>query len=217
MEVILMERVEKLGQMGDVVSVKNGYARNFLLPRNKALRATKENMASFENQRNELETRNLERKQEAEAVSQKMTDVKITLIRQAGETGQLYGSVSARDVAAELTETGFKTEHSQVVMERPIKLLGLHDIRVVLHPEVSLTVEANVARSSEEAELQAQGISLTDDDKFEEEEVDLAAEAEEIFEKPAADDDSDGEAGDEAGDSAAGEAEAEAGDEQPRT
>jgi len=213
MEVILMERVEKLGQMGDVVSVKSGYARNYLLPRNKAIRSTKENMAHFEGQRKELETRNLERKQEAEAVAEKMVGVKITLIRQAGETGQLYGSVSARDVAVELTENGFKTEHSQVVMDRAIKLLGLHDVRIVLHPEVILTVEANVARSIDEAELQARGVSLTEDDRFEEEEVDLAAEAEEVFQSPPADASSN----DEAGDSAATEAEADTTEEKPNT
>jgi large subunit ribosomal protein L9 len=173
MEVILLERVEKLGQMGDVVNVKNGYARNFLLPRKKALRATKSNISYFETQRKDLEARNLENRAEAEAVAGKMEGAKVILIRQAGETGQLYGSVSARDIAISLTEDGYKVERSQVVLDRPIKILGLHEIRVVLHPEVSQLIEANVARSPEEAELQAQGIVIgeQDDDKDEVAEV----------------------------------------------
>jgi large subunit ribosomal protein L9 len=181
MEVILLERVEKLGLMGDVVNVKNGYARNFLLPRKKALRATKNNIGIFETQRQDLEARNLENKKEAEAVAAKMEGAKVVLIRQAGETGQLYGSVSARDVALALSEEGFKLERSQVVLDRPIKILGLHDIRVVLHPEVSQSIEANVARSTEEAELQAQGIVVgeQDDDEDEAEEV-FAQEAEAV-------------------------------------
>jgi large subunit ribosomal protein L9 len=186
MEVILLERVEKLGQMGDVVNVKNGYARNFLLPRKKAPRATKSNISYFETQRKDLEARNLENRAEAEAVAGKMEGAKVVLIRQAGETGQLYGSVSARDIAVSLTEDGYKVERSQVVLDRPIKILGLHEIRVVLHPEVSQLIEANVARSPEEAELQAQGIVIGEQDV----DIDEAAEvsAEEAAEVEASED-----------------------------
>jgi len=195
MEVILLERVEKLGQMGDVVNVKNGYARNFLLPRKKALRATKSNISYFETQRKDLEARNLENRAEAEAVAGKMEGAKVVLIRQAGETGQLYGSVSARDIAVSLTEDGYKVERSQVVLDRPIKILGLHEIRVVLHPEVSQLIEANVARSPEEAELQAQGIVIgeQDDDKDEAAEVSAeeAAEVEASEDGDSVNDDSD--------------------------
>lgn len=161
MEVILLERIEKLGQMGDVVAVKNGYARNYLLPQGKALRATENNMKHFENQRAELEARNLERKTEAEAVAERMSGAKIVLVRQAGETGQLYGSVSARDVADGLSEAGYKVARTQVVLDRPIKELGIHDIRVALHPEVSVNVSVNVARSEAEAEQQEAGVEET--------------------------------------------------------
>ncbi len=157
MEIVLLERVEKLGQMGDVVKVKDGYARNYLLPQNKALRATKENLSRFEVGRVELEAHNLERRQEAEAVSEKMQGARVVLVRQASDMGQLYGSVSARDVAEALVEKGYRTERQQVVMDRPIKTLGIHAVRVVLHPEVSITVEANVARSKAEAEQQDAG------------------------------------------------------------
>jgi large subunit ribosomal protein L9 len=154
MDVILLERVEKLGQMGDVVKVKDGYARNYLLPRQKALRATKQNLTRFESGRVELETQNLERRNEAEAVAGKMDGTRVVLVRQASDMGQLYGSVSARDVAEALAEAGFQTGRQQVVMDRPIKTLGIHSLRVVLHPEVVVTVEANVARSEAEAEQQ---------------------------------------------------------------
>ena len=157
-DVILLERVEKLGQMGQVVKVRPGYARNYLLPQKKALRATKDNLAYFETQRAQLEAVNLERRSEASEVAQKLDGVKVVLVRQAGESGQLYGSVSARDIADAVTEAGFTIEKRQVVLERPIKTLGLHPVRVVLHPEVSVTVSANVAQSAEEAAMQAQGI-----------------------------------------------------------
>ncbi len=155
MEIILLERIEKLGQMGDVVTVKPGYARNFLLPKKKALRATKDNLKVFEAQRSQLEAQNLERKSEAERVSEKLDNLQVVMIRQAGDTGQLYGSVTARDLAEAVTEAGFTVERSQVVLDKSIKMLGLHPIRVRLHPEVAVTVVANVARSETEADAQA--------------------------------------------------------------
>jgi len=157
-QVILLERVEKLGQMGQVVDVRPGYARNFLLPQKKALRATKDNLAYFETQRAQLEAQNLARKSEAEQVAQKLDGLSVIIIRQAGESGQLYGSVSARDIADAVTDAGFTIEKRQVILDRPIKNLGLHAVRVVLHPEVSVTVTVNVAQSAEEAEMQAKGI-----------------------------------------------------------
>jgi large subunit ribosomal protein L9 len=157
-ELILLERVEKLGQMGQLVNVKPGYARNYLLPQKKAMRATKENLAYFESQRTQLEAVNLERKSEAELVGRKLDGVSVVIVRQAGESGQLYGSVSARDLADAVTEAGFTVEKRQIVLDRPIKNLGLHAVRVVLHPEVSVTVTANIAQSAEEARMQAQGI-----------------------------------------------------------
>jgi large subunit ribosomal protein L9 len=156
MEVILLERIESLGQMGDVVSVKPGYARNYLLPRKKALRATEENRHRFEEQRTQLEAVNLELRSEAEQVAGKFKGLKVVLLRQAGEAGQLYGSVNARDVADEITEAGFTIQRQQVQLANPIKALGLYDVRVDLHPEVSVTVNVNVARTLEEAEIQAQ-------------------------------------------------------------
>ncbi len=155
MEVILLERIESLGQMGEVVSVKPGYARNYLLPRKKALRATDENRRQFEEQRTQLEAVNLEQRSEAEQVAAKFEGLKVILLRQAGEAGQLYGSVNARDVAGEVTEAGFTVERQQVQLANPIKALGLYDVRVDLHPEVSVAVNVNVARTSEEAEVQA--------------------------------------------------------------
>lgn len=157
MEIILLERVGKLGQIGDVVNVKNGYARNFLLPQRKALRATKANMAVFEAQRKEIEANNLKAKTEAEAVAKKMDDVSVVLIRQAGESGQLFGSVSARDIAGALEEAGYQVDKGQVILNRAIKILGLNDVAVRLHAEVDITVTVNVARSVEEAEIQAAG------------------------------------------------------------
>ena len=154
MEVILLERVEKLGQMGDVVTVKDGFARNFLLPSKKALRATDSNKAAFEADRARLEAENLERKSEAEKVAAAMTDVKVVMIRAAGESGQLYGSVSSRDIAEAVTEAGVSINRNQVVLDRAIKTLGLHDVVIRLHPEVSETVVVNIARSADEAETQ---------------------------------------------------------------
>lgn len=155
MQVILLERIEKLGQMGEVVKVKPGYARNFLLPKKKALRATDENLKVFESQRTQLEADNLERRGEAEAVAGKLDGLSIVLIRQAGEGGQLYGSVTARDVAQALNAEKVKVERSQVQLDKVIKVLGLHPVRVRLHPEVSVTITVNVARSEEEASAQA--------------------------------------------------------------
>ncbi len=151
MEVVLMERIEKLGIMGDVVTVKNGFARNFLLPQGKALRATKANMESFELQRTQLEARNLEQRKEAEAVAARMDEVSIVLVRQASESDHLYGSVSFRDIAESLTEAGYAVERKQVILDQPIKTVGLTKVRIVLHPEVSVTIQVNVARSEEEA------------------------------------------------------------------
>lgn len=158
MEVILLERIERLGQMGDVVNVKAGYARNYLLPKGKAMRATKGNLEHFEQQRVDLEARNLEQRQEAEAVAAKMQGVKIVLVRQASDTGQLYGSVSARDIAAALSEAGYHVNRQQVTLDRPIKTLGIHPVRIVLHPEVAVSIDCNVARSEAEAEQQEAGI-----------------------------------------------------------
>jgi large subunit ribosomal protein L9 len=157
-DLILLERVEKLGQMGQVVKVKPGFARNYLLPQKKAMRATKENLAYFETQRAQLEATNLQRKAEASEIAGKMKDVSVVLVRQAGETGQLYGSVAARDIAEAVTAAGFTVEKRQIVLDRPIKTLGLHSVRVMLHPEVFVTVTANVAQSEEGARMQAAGI-----------------------------------------------------------
>ena len=156
MDVILLERIEKLGQMGDVVKVKPGYARNFLLPQKKALRATKANMERFEAERTQLEAQNLERRSEAESVAEKIEGLRVVLIRQAGESGQLYGSVNPRDIAEAVTEAGIKVDRNQIRMDKVIKVLGLHPVQVRLHPEVVVSIEANVARSEEEAELQAE-------------------------------------------------------------
>jgi len=158
LDVILLERVENLGQMGQVVKVRPGFARNFLLPQKKALRATKENLTYFEKQRAQLEAQNLTRKKEAEEVAEKLNGLKIVLIRQAGESGQLYGSVSARDLSDAVTAAGFTIGRGQVVLEKPIKTLGLFPLKVVLHPEVAVQVTANIAQSAEEAEMQAEGI-----------------------------------------------------------
>ena len=157
-QVVLLERVEKLGQMGQVVNVKPGYARNFLLPKRKALRATKENLAYFEKQRAQLEAQNLKRRGEAEGVAEKLKGLQVVIIRQAGESGQLYGSVSARDIAEAVTAAGFTIERQQVILDRTIKTLGLHEVRIALHPEVVVNISANVAQSPEEAEMQAKGI-----------------------------------------------------------
>ena|ERR1700722_4197350 len=157
-DVILLERVEKLGQMGQVVKVRPGYARNYLLPQKKALRATKDNIAYFEQQKTQLEANNLDRRSEAEEVAKKLNGISVVIIRQAGESGQLYGSVSARDISDGVTAAGFTINRGQVVLEKPIKTLGVHKLRVALHPEVSVQVSVNVAQSPEEAEMQAKGI-----------------------------------------------------------
>jgi large subunit ribosomal protein L9 len=182
MQVVLLERITKLGQMGDVVTVKDGYARNFLLPQGKALRANKSNLERFENERAQLEARNLEQKSEAESVKAKLDGETVIIIRQSGETGQLYGSVSPRDIAEALTEKGFNLERGQIGLDSPIKILGLHETNVTLHPEVSSTVVVNVARTKEEAERQSKGEDVTIE-KIEEEEIML--QAEEVFEEGA--------------------------------
>jgi large subunit ribosomal protein L9 len=161
MQVILLERIGRLGQMGDVVNVKDGYARNFLLPQKKALRATQENIARFDKNRSQLEARDLELKKEAEAVAAKLGGQAFVVIRQAGDTGQLYGSVATRDIAEVVTAGGFSIDRRQVVLDRPIKVLGIHPIRVQLHPEVVVQVALNVARTAEEAERQARGEDVT--------------------------------------------------------
>lgn len=150
-EVVLLERIEKLGFMGDVVTVKPGYARNFLLPQHKALRATKENLAVFESRKAKLVADNLVRKKDAENAAGKMADLKLTLIRQAGESGQLYGSVTARDLAEKVTEAGFTIHRSQVLIETPIKTTGLHKVRISLHPEVVISATLAVAQTIDEA------------------------------------------------------------------
>ncbi|AJE46388.1 50S ribosomal protein L9 [Celeribacter indicus] len=160
MEVILLERVAKLGQMGDVVTVKDGYARNFLLPQEKALRASDANIKAFEAQKAQLEARNLETKKEAEALAAKLDGQKFVVIRSASDAGSLYGSVTTRDAADAATENGFSLDRKQVALKAPIKELGLHEVSVVLHPEVEATIILNVARSAEEAELQAEGKSI---------------------------------------------------------
>ena len=161
MEVILLERVEKLGAIGDVVRVKDGFARNYLLPQGKALRATEANRKRFERERAQLEARDLELKGEAQAVAAKLDGHSFIVIRQAGDTGQLYGSVSTRDIATAVTEGGFSIERRQVMLDRPIKTLGLHDVRISLHAEVIPHVTVNVARSVDEAARQARGEDVT--------------------------------------------------------
>ena len=184
MEVILLERISRLGQMGDVVRVKDGYARNFLLPMGKALRASDANRKKFESQRTELEARNLERRTEAQAVDERLNGKSYIVIRSAGETGQLYGSVSARDIAEVLEAAGIHISRSQVNLVAPIKAIGLHKVAIVLHPEVESSITLNVARSSDEAERQTKGEDLTvrESDKLPDEPVleDVSA----MFEKP---------------------------------
>src|SRR4051812_23523117 len=160
MEVILLERVEKLGAIGDVVKVKNGFARNYLLPNKKALRANESNRKLFEANRARIESDNADRRADAEKASKTVDGKSVQLIRQASNTGQLYGSVSARDIVDALDASGAKVTKSQVVLDRPIKAIGLHEIRIALHPEVAVTVKVNVARSPEEADLQAQGVDV---------------------------------------------------------
>jgi large subunit ribosomal protein L9 len=194
MEVILLERIGRLGQMGDVVNVKDGYARNFLLPQRKALRATAENRARFDTERAQLEANNLELKKEAEAVAGKLEGKVFVAIRSAGDTGQLYGSVSTRDIAEVVTAGGFTIERRQVILERPIKTLGLHETRVALHPEVIVKVTLNVARSEDEAERQQRGEDVT---VVKEEKLELETFDPDMFEEGAA---PGGEAAEEKGD-----------------
>ena len=160
MDVILLERVEKLGAIGDVVTVKDGFARNFLLPRKKALRANEANKKVFEANRARIEAENANRRAEAEVESKTFENATVTLIRQASNVGQLYGSVAVRDLVEALVADGHKVNKSQIVLDRPIKAIGLYDVRVALHPEVAVTVKVNVARSPEEAEMQAQGVDV---------------------------------------------------------
>ena len=220
MDVILLERIAKLGQMGDVVTVKAGYARNFLLPQGKALRANAANKAAFEARREELEKRNDERKAEAEKVKSNLDGKTYVVIRSAGQTGQLYGSVSTRDIAATLDENGFKVARNQVSMPSPIKVIGLHELQIVLHPEVDAGITVNVARSEDEAERQAAGEDLTSrDEQFEHEAVDFEGDdldLAEVFENPdeveldtAADEEAAEEVVEDATDDAAGEESAE--------
>jgi len=182
MELILLERVAKLGQMGEIVRVKDGYARNFLLPQGKALRATEANRKRFESEKVHLEARNLERKQEASTVAEKLEGNTFVVIRQAGETGQLYGSVSSRDIADVIAEGGFSVARNQVVLDHPIKSIGLHKVAIALHPEVESTVTINVARSADEAERQARGEDLTVRETFELEPLEDEEDATEVAE-----------------------------------
>ena len=185
MDVILLERVAKLGQMGETVNVKDGYARNFLLPKGKALRANKANMEYFESQRAALEKKNADRMAEAETVKGRMDGTTYVAVRSAGETGQLYGSVAARDVADLLVEAGFKVGRGQVELQSPIKMIGLHEIAINLHPDVASTVTVNVARSADEAQRQADGEDLTRRDAFDDDEVAAdEPDLEEVFENP---------------------------------
>ncbi|WP_292293411.1 50S ribosomal protein L9 [Marivita sp.] len=179
MQVILLERVAKLGQMGDVVDVKPGFARNYLLLQGKALTASKENIASFETQKAQLEAQNLETRKEAEAMADKLGGQQFIVIRQASDGGNLYGSVTTRDASDVATAEGFTIDRKQVIIRQPIKTLGLHEVEVHLHPEVMVTIELNVARSPEEAELQASGKSIQD--LAAEEEAQAEFEIQELF------------------------------------
>ncbi|MBA4171699.1 MAG: 50S ribosomal protein L9 [Hyphomicrobium sp.] len=169
MQVILLQRIGKLGQMGDVVTVKDGFARNYLLPQKKALRATEDNKMVFDGQRAQLEANNLAQKKEAEAVATQLDGKTFIAIRSAGDTGQLYGSVSTRDISDVITAGGFTIDRRQVILDKPIKSLGVEDIRVALHPEVIVKVKLNVARSADEAERQSRGedVTMVKDEKIE--------------------------------------------------
>ena len=183
MEVILLERVANLGQMGEVVRVKDGFARNFLLPRGKALRATDDNRKRFETMKVELEARNLELKGDAQKVADKLNGQSFTVLRQAAEGGQLYGSVSPRDIAALASDRGFALSRSQIALNTPIKMIGLHKVPVALHPEVEVTINVTVARNADEAERLARGEDVT---VLRDEAAELEAEAERFFEPDAA-------------------------------
>jgi large subunit ribosomal protein L9 len=188
MEIILLERISSLGQMGDVVRVKDGFARNFLLPQGKALRANDANRKRFEAERHQLEARNLERKSEAEKVAEKLSGKSFVVVRQAGETGQLYGSVSTRDLADVLTDKGFTVARTQIALNQPIKTIGLHEISIALHPDVDTRITVNVARSEDEAERQARGEDLTQAGReaAEEQRAQAAANAAALFDEGAA-------------------------------
>ena len=182
MEVILLERVAKLGQMGEVVRVKDGFARNFLLPQGKALRATKDNRTKYEGMKAQLEARNLELKKDAAGVAGKLNGKSFVVLRQASDIGQLYGSVSARDIAVILTDGGFTASRNQIALHNPIKTIGIHTVPVALHPEVEVTVTINVARNADEAERQARGEDVTQRREEADEAEEAATEA--FFEKP---------------------------------
>jgi large subunit ribosomal protein L9 len=186
MEVILLERVAKLGQMGEVVRVKDGYARNFLLPKGKALRATKDNRTRFETMKVELEARNLERKGEAEGVAGKLNGKSFIVLRQAADTGQLYGSVTSRDIATLVSDAGFAVNRGQIALNAPIKLIGMHQVSVALHPEVDSTITVTVARSADEAERLQRGEDVNIRVEEEDDEDTEALEAEDEFFEPEA-------------------------------
>jgi large subunit ribosomal protein L9 len=177
MDIILLERIEKLGTIGDIVTVRDGYARNFLLPQKKALRANAANKAVFEANRDRLEKENAERRSEAEKLGEKVAGAEVVLIRAASNAGQLYGSVNVRDMVAGLNEQGHAIDKKQVIMGAPIKTIGMHDVTVALHPEVHVTVKANVARSDDEAELQSQGVDVLAQ-MFEDEQREIEEQAE---------------------------------------
>ena len=185
MEVILLQRVAKLGQMGEVVRVKDGFARNFLLPQGRALRATKDNRAKFEGMKAQLEASNLELKKDADVIAAKLNGKSFIVVRQASDVGQLFGSVSARDIAALATEGGFTVDRNQIQLQLPIKTIGLHTVPVALHPEVEVTITINVARNADEAERQARGENVTQRREETDEEA-AAADAAAFFEKPEA-------------------------------
>jgi large subunit ribosomal protein L9 len=194
MEVILLERVAKLGQMGEVVRVKDGFARNFLLPQGKALRATKDNRAKFDGMKSQLEARNLEQKKDADVIAGKLKGKSFLVVRQASDVGQLFGSVSARDIAEIVTKEGFTVARNQVALQAPIKMIGMHIVPLALHPEVEITITMNVARNADEAERLARGEDVTQR-REETEAEEAAANAAAVFEKPeaAADDQGTGE------------------------
>ena len=206
MEVILLERIEKLGQMGDVVNVKPGYARNYLLPRKKALRASEASRAVFQEQRAQLEAENLKNRQEAEGIATEVNGRTIIIVRQASDSDQLYGSVTTRDIANGITESGVTIDRRQVILPNPIKTVGMHSVRIDLHPEVTTEIVANIARSEEEAETQARGERVNrDGDVIDIAEEEAALEAEAVFEESAEPDveavaaDADAEASEDAG------------------
>lgn len=193
MQVILLERIARLGQMGDTVKVKDGFARNFLLPQNKALRANESNKKKFEGQRAQLEARNLERKSEAQQVADQLDGKTFIVVRSAGETGQLYGSVSTRDISDLLTAEGFSVSRNQVELNHPIKMIGLSNVAIALHPEVEVTVTLNIARSTEEAERQARGETLTTAEAIYGDDINENARPDNFFDPNEEEDEADGE------------------------